>query len=1168
MSKIFGFLLVLMLIMFSQLTFDSKSICVRMPVQEARFRQAISFYNAGDFESAIPIFEEIFNNDSVATERSQLMVYSSMWLGNAFAKLGHIDEAYNHNYITGLYSSEQPIDPDDFVEIDSLSNIGKYYYNNYVDDKFLAISLELFKKRQLLLERTVGKNHLWANGGRSILIMLYNRHNEELSNYDATRSIAVADTIARLGTETYNSLKLHFKRRQEAQAKFTYYAELMDLLEQLHSISYVNNYHDICYTLLEEIRNIVKENPAILERYNDHWLRWGDIHNEMKSLDFDYNIPENKFKVDKVEYLKVAEQSYLNFINNSPLAKSDYKAKYKALKGLLEVYDSFSEENETENSWSSKDFKYDFYKVDEVNDSVTQREYQKVNNHGLKNLLLESFIHTYDDAVSDTYYRDLNLFDKKYIDTWRLIIDELRINDFEKLLQLCTFQTPYEKRKLLKDDLSFHKEILKECDNYKDINMLTYYKLIIEGKIVSLYQLLCEPYYHPIRGGFKHTSSEEEIKGYAIDYLSALTTYMFNYLEEIQNIEQKDESYSIPLKRRYYYTVHDLSLFLFYLAEKTGNINLYSYALSIFEWIVQNEYYNPVYDSVERTVNICKIKLDNSDGYSNFNSQLTSEFRDLLTTFKYATVIQRKSMWDSFMSRANNCASLALLHVDDADAGALLYNILLYKKGILLASDKNFSDALNTSLIEESRFLLLRDEYNRLINNGQSIDSLVSVERLLQPYLRNIDYNKNLECQWIDIKNKLTKKDISIEFGSQNILGRENLYAALLLPDITTPIILNFGIMDYKDPLDLELVKIIDSKLRPYLKNCSNVYFSPDGFLYNLPIEHLINDGKKWFRLTSTRYIKDKHCNANDDKKRTLALFGGLNYDTELNYYNDPTINKTSSSRDLPKHLRDGVKDLPFTKVEISMIDSIARQKGIQSNIFSELNGTEPTFRTLVSNKDIEIFHFATHGFYWTKKELRRLGNLSSILPEEKSVQDFDEALYRSGLLLSGANCGLKGSQINNNLYDGILTSKEISQLDMHDVDMAVLSACQTGIGEITDDGVFGLQRGFKKAGVNSLLMSLWKVDDKATQLLMTKFYENLLSGKSKLESLSFAQKYLREYEETVNISDDADMTASQKRKSQRLEDKREDERSTFTITKPFADPKYWAAFVLLDALN
>ena len=116
---------------------------------------------------------------------------------------------------------------------------------------------------------------------------------------------------------------------------------------------------------------------------------------------------------------------------------------------------------------------------------------------------------------------------------------------------------------------------------------------------------------------------------------------------------------------------------------------------------------------------------------------------------------------------------------------------------------------------------------------------------------------------------------------------------------------------------------------------------------------------------------------------------------------------------------------------------------------------------------------------------------------------------------------------------DGILTAKEISFMDLRKTDLVVLSACQTALGEITGEGVFGLQRGFKKAGANTILMSLDKVDDEATKILMVEFYKNLMNGKSKYQSLKDAQKYLRQVD-----------------------------------NGKYNKPEYWASFILLDGMN
>ena len=146
-----------------------------------------------------------------------------------------------------------------------------------------------------------------------------------------------------------------------------------------------------------------------------------------------------------------------------------------------------------------------------------------------------------------------------------------------------------------------------------------------------------------------------------------------------------------------------------------------------------------------------------------------------------------------------------------------------------------------------------------------------------------------------------------------------------------------------------------------------------------------------------------------------------------------------------------------------------------------------------------------------------------------------DKTLTRSGLLMAGAKITIDGKDIPLDSDDGILTAQEISMLDLRGTDLVVLSACETGRGDIMQgEGVFGLQRGFKKAGVKSILMSLWKVSDVSTEILMTEFYKNLCEGKSKRESLRLAQKMVREY--------------------------KDDEGNLL-----FQDPHYWAGFVMLD---
>ena len=139
------------------------------------------------------------------------------------------------------------------------------------------------------------------------------------------------------------------------------------------------------------------------------------------------------------------------------------------------------------------------------------------------------------------------------------------------------------------------------------------------------------------------------------------------------------------------------------------------------------------------------------------------------------------------------------------------------------------------------------------------------------------------------------------------------------------------------------------------------------------------------------------------------------------------------------------------------------------------------------------------------------------------------QIIRRCGLLFAGTNTALQGhsNELPEGVQDGILTAKEISLIDLRDADLVVLSACETGKGEITGEGVFGLQRAFKQAGAQSIIMFLWPVNDAATQLLMTEFYRNWTTNhQSKREAFRNAQQ---------------------------------------TVRSKYPEPYYWAGFIMLD---
>jgi CHAT domain-containing protein len=123
-----------------------------------------------------------------------------------------------------------------------------------------------------------------------------------------------------------------------------------------------------------------------------------------------------------------------------------------------------------------------------------------------------------------------------------------------------------------------------------------------------------------------------------------------------------------------------------------------------------------------------------------------------------------------------------------------------------------------------------------------------------------------------------------------------------------------------------------------------------------------------------------------------------------------------------------------------------------------------------------------------------------------------DNPLNRAGLLFAGANHIWTGGETPAKIDDGILTAYEVTNTFLPNTELVVLSACETGLGDIKgSEGVFGLQRAFKNAGAEYIIMSLWKVPDAATMEMMTELYTHLFNGKSIPESLKLSHEYMKQ---------------------------------------------------------
>lgn len=431
------------------------------------------------------------------------------------------------------------------------------------------------------------------------------------------------------------------------------------------------------------------------------------------------------------------------------------------------------------------------------------------------------------------------------------------------------------------------------------------------------------------------------------------------------------------------------------------------------------------------------------------------------------------------------------------------------------------------------------------------------------------DYCKSLSVSWQEVRDQLREGDLAIEF----ICFSEDstlIYAALTLkPDYAQPHLVE--VCRDADLLDLhaesynvnpterntQLCHTVWDPLAQELENVQRVYFSPAGRLYQIGIEQLpwdslsiASDHYDFYRLSSTRELCTRQSQTLADstqQQHRAMLYGGLAYDIILE--DEPrTRDKGVSTKDegqstkeetasldneqlnrgvvkkLNKHL---FKYLKNTQIEVDDITEQLSSHGFDCTLLTNEEGTEQTFKQL-GGQGYQLLHIATHGQYIPYDQADRTRqqlNLSFMQTSDNQNIAFDEdvSLTHSMLAMAGANTLLNrlaklqdspqaaDQALRHAASDGILTASEIGRTDLRGMDLVVLSACQTGLGDVTQEGVMGLQRGFKKAGAQTILMSLWSVDDRATAQLMVQFYKNLLDGQTKRQAFLTAQRKLRQ---------------------------------------------------------
>lgn len=429
-----------------------------------------------------------------------------------------------------------------------------------------------------------------------------------------------------------------------------------------------------------------------------------------------------------------------------------------------------------------------------------------------------------------------------------------------------------------------------------------------------------------------------------------------------------------------------------------------------------------------------------------------------------------------------------------------------------------------------------------------------------------LEYNKNKRLQtytWQQVQRQLMPDDCAIEFVQYEKYNELRM-GALVLRSKGKPVFVSLGTIDEILGIPLRDGGYVEDAINfddPWLKNDfytdtvlfpliwtpelleaigahpQKVYFAPDGIFHHMAIEYMLPgnyrssslSSEQLYRLTSTRQLLARKT---PNTPRKVLACGNIDFNNAIK--SAAAIPNDESAYYFLKTFKVQLVDLPGTKAEIETIRSCYDSLNVV--MLTDTMATEGN--TIAMANKFPIVHLATHGYF-----IGTMGEGTDLKPA-----DYDESLSQNGLILAGANTAIASDAFDPSEHDGILSAREVSQLDLSNIQLIVLSACQSGEGYMTGDGVYGLQRGLKNAGVKSMIVSLWSVNDEATSILMQSFYSHLKTNDIHTAFHKARKELIETGKETTRRFDSKHMKMIQSAPS-------------------FDFPEFYNAFILIDVI-
>lgn len=577
----------------------------------------------------------------------------------------------------------------------------------------------------------------------------------------------------------------------------------------------------------------------------------------------------------------------------------------------------------------------------------------------------------------------------------------------------------------------------------------------------------------------------------------------------------------------------DIYFFLSGLMNTAGNLDKHEYYLDRAYSLVDNA---SITNSTDRLGSIAykfksALKKKDLSTATQKAREIYSENRRMLdSNFQLMSSSEQDQYFNTFGDPA--WALVNLLEYTPETIAKETYNAVIYRTGMQLRSQQEIRKLIASSPDQEIRILAdsinsLKAEH-KLINitpdlwntqlgtqlNNKAADLTFRIEHLEMQLLDRLakDRSSNQEITWEMIRETLKPNQAAIEF----LLSDSKIMALIVKPGCDAPIAVKLGgVMDLMEGLNslkaknsatlatrlygknssVNLYQLLWEPLEKSIADCKTIFFTAPGILHTIafnaietPDGQYLIDKYDLHQLTNTAQLT---LPVDDSAPESAALLGDVLFDPaqiksvgiipeksgERAVENDYSLNEFDTRGVARQYFR----YLPFTGKELSDISETFAGKNIECVVRDK--ATENALRNLCKNAP-EVLHFATHGFFISSE-----AEALSIPFMKRHLSHLGSAMQRSGIALANAELSWKGTEKMPEENDGILTANEVSNLNLKNTRLVTLSACETALGDYNFEGIHGLTRGFKQAGANSLLVSLWSVNDQSTALFMTTFY-------------------------------------------------------------------------------